>query len=142
MDLTIPLENIILNIRVAIILETEKGFVLGRGENKSFYHFLGGRVKAGENSLQAAKREILEEAAIEIEILEFVSVIENFWTEPDHKVQEICFVYKTEKQAKINPQVDLKEFTTEEMKYLDIRPNIIKQMLLEENFNNTTHYII
>ena len=73
MDLTIPFENTILNIRVAIILQTSNGYVLGRGENKNYYHFVGRRVKLGENSLQAAKREILEEAGVEIKNFEFVS---------------------------------------------------------------------
>ena len=141
MDLTINLENTILNIRVAVILQTKNGFVLGQGEDKSYHHFPGGRVKLGESSLRAAKREILEEAGIELENLEFVCSIENFWNIGDKKVQEIGFVYKTNIVEKINPLVDLKEFTKEEMASMDIRPEILKKIVLEEN-TPRPHYIV
>lgn len=142
MDLTINLENTILNIRVAVILKTRNGFVLGKGENKKYYHFPGGRIKLGENSLQAAKREILEEAGIELENLEFVCVIENFWTEPNHKVQELCFVYETKIANEIFPNIELKEFTKEEIANMDIRPEILKKIVLEDRLSNVTHYIV
>ncbi len=142
MDLTIPLENTILNIRVAVILQTGKGLVLGRGTDKSYHHFVGGRVKAGETSLQAAKRELQEETGLEIDKFEFISVIENFWKEKDHDVQEICFVYKTDKVEKIFPKVDLQEFTKEEMKDIDIRPIVLKQLIMNGDIEKISHHIV
>ena len=150
MDLTLILEhNNILNIRVAIICQTEKGFLLEK-HKKGFYFFLGGRVKLGESSLQAAKREFNEETGLELSDFEFISTIENFYIEnkPKHEnmltahVQEICFVYKTEKIDAVDPKYGLVEFTREEMKDLDIRPSIIKEIVVQEKENEITHYIV
>lgn len=150
MDLTLVLEqNNILNIRVAIICQTEKGFLLEK-HKKGFYFFLGGRVKLGESSLEAAKREYQEETGLDIHNLEYVSTIENFYIEnnPKHEnlesanIQEICFVYKTEKIEAVDPKYGLVEFTREEMKDLDIRPSIIKEIVVQEKENEITHYIV
>ncbi len=106
MDLTINLEqNNILNIRVAIICQTENGYLLEKNK-KGFYFFLGGRVKLGESSLQAAKREFHEETGLEISEFEFISTIENFYDDKgglkEGAVHEKCFVYKTGKKEGVD----------------------------------------
>ena len=142
MDLTIILQGATINIRVAIILKTERGYILELNK-KGYYFFLGGRIKLGENSLDAAKREVLEETGLEIDNLEFVSILENFWTEADgHKVQEICFVYKASDIKTIDSKFSLKEFTKEEMKNMDIRPEIIKKMIIDDELNSVSHFIV
>ena len=75
MDLTVKLagENY-LNIRVAIVVQTKNGFVLQK-HKRGCYFFLGGRIKSGESSLQAAKREMKEETGLEIEDFKLISVI-------------------------------------------------------------------
>jgi 8-oxo-dGTP pyrophosphatase MutT (NUDIX family) len=138
MDLTINLEqNNILNIRVAIICQTENGYLLEKNK-KGFYFFLGGRVKLGESSLQAAKREFQEETGLDIHSLEYVSTIENFY----ENVHEICFVYKTGKIEGVDPKYGLVEFKKEEMKDLDIRPSIIKDIIMQEKEDTITHFIV
>ena len=67
MDLTLPIEDKILNIRVAVILKTKIGYVLEKSKNGYFF-VLGGRIKINESSEQAARREVFEEGN-EIDIL-------------------------------------------------------------------------
>jgi 8-oxo-dGTP pyrophosphatase MutT (NUDIX family) len=142
MDLTITIENTILNIRVAVIMQTKRGYLIEKNK-KGYYHFIGGRVKAGENSLQAAKRETQEETGLEIDNFEFVSLLENFFTDVDGaKVHEICFVYKTENVEHIDPKFGLEEFTKEEIRDKDIRPEHIKRMILENGLEKVTHHIV
>lgn len=151
MDLTIPLqlepenENITLNIRVAVILESSKGYFLEQNK-KGWYFFIGGRIKVGENSLQAAKREMFEETGLVIDNFEFVSIIENLYNSDSEnkpgKVHEICFVYKTEKINSIDEKFGLKEFTATEMQNMDIRPNKIKELVLSNQLNKITQHII
>ena len=151
MDLTIKMEDTYLNIRVVVILETENGFVLQK-HKRGNYFFIGGRIKIGESSLQAAKREMLEETGLDLNLedFKFVSTIENFY-EHIEKVHEICFVYKTEKQEKVNFEnaVEAKnenfnpiEIPKDKLADLDIRPEIIKKLILENKLEQISHYIV
>lgn len=145
MDLTIQLDGSVLNIRVAVIMETQKGFLLEKNK-KGFYFFAGGRVKIGESSLQSAKREIFEETGLDISEFDFVSTIENFFDDRDGSkkelVHEICFVYKTNKVDNVDPKYGLYEFSKEEIVNMDIRPEKIKELILNEETNKITHHIV
>ena len=151
MDLTIKLDGgNYLNIRVAFIVQTKNGFVLQK-HKRGCYFFLGGRVKSGESSLQAAKREMLEETGLEIENFKLVSVLENFFSgEENTKTQEICFVYTTPIIEKINWDADLIEINKEEivevgrqeMLDMDIRPEIIKKLILENKLETISHFVV
>ena len=151
MDLTIKLdgENY-LNIRVALIVQTKNGFVLQK-HKRGFYFFLGGRLKTGESSLQAAKREMMEETGLEIENFKLVSVLENFFSgEENTKTQEICFVYTTPIIEKIDWDIELVEINKEdivevgrqEMIEMDILPEIIKKLILESKLEAISHFIV
>jgi 8-oxo-dGTP pyrophosphatase MutT (NUDIX family) len=156
MDLTIKFEDEgeILNIRVVIIMETNIGFVLGQGNNKNYYHVIGGRCKLGETSIQSAARETEEETGLKLNEGDFklISIIENFW-ESDHKkvndknwkVHEINYVFTVPKQEKIVGGIDssgVVEIPMEQIAELDIRPNIIKKLILENKFETFTHHIV
>lgn len=143
MDLTVKIEDTFLNIRVAIIMQTERGFVIQKHAG-GYYFFLGGRIKIGETSLQGAIRETEEEAGLKIDEkdFKFVSVIENFFSTPEGKTQEICFVYSCNNQEKINPEFGLLEFPVSELENLDIRPEIIKKIILENKFSEISHFVV
>ncbi len=142
MDLTIKLEKSTLNIRVAIILNSENGFVLEKNKAGTFHHFVGGRIKEGESSLVAAKRELEEETGLIISNLEFISAIENFFGPENDKVQEICFVYYAETQKKIDSKYNLLEIKKEQFESMDIRPKMIVDLILEDKLTEITHFII
>lgn len=141
MDLTIQVEKTLLNIRVAVVLKTSKGYVI-ETHKKGYYFCIGGRVKAGESSLQAAKRELQEETGLVVDNLVFISLVENFYPDPEvGTVQEICFVYKAEGDFNISSEYNLNEFTKEEIMDKDIRPSVIKKIITEES-QGISHHII
>lgn len=144
MDLTIKLENSTLNIRVAIIMQTANGYVLQKNKN-GWHFFLGGRIKLGESSLQAAIRETEEETGLKIQDFKFVSILENFFKADgafkDDVVQEICFIYTTPTVDKINPDFGLLEIKKEDLVDLDIRPEIIKKLILENKLGEVSHHV-
>lgn len=132
MDLTLPVEDKILNIRVAVILKTKIGYVLEKSKNGYFF-ILGGRIKLNESSEEAAKREAFEEVGVKLNELKLKAVIENFYTNNDEKqVQEICFVYLASSQENMNLIDGLAEYTTQQINDIDLRPIVLKQIILSE----------
>ncbi len=141
MDLTIPLDGTTLNIRVTIIMETDKGFLIQKHKN-GYYFFIGGRMKLNESSTEAAKREMLEETGLPISAFKLISVIENFYNNGQANIQEITFVYLAPKIDKIAEEFGLIEVTKEEIGNLDIRPQKIKDIILDNNMEKISHYIL
>lgn len=140
MDLTIDVDKFRLNIRVAALLCTQKGFLFEKGKD-GYYFVLGGRVKINESSLEAAKREIFEEISVSVNDIKLVSVVENFFVKGETSFHEICFVYSS--SDIINPELpkNIVELTTEVLQTVDVRPPIIKK-IIAENKNEVSHFII
>lgn len=132
MDLTIPLEKFILNIRVAILVKKETGFVLEKSKEE-YYFLIGGRVKAGETSEQAAKREAFEEIGVSVEGLKLKGIVELFYGPENKHVQEICFVYTISNVNDITLTEKFGVYTLEQIESLDFRPQIIKEIIKSED---------
>ena len=132
MDLTIPIENSFLTIRVAVLAKTKNGFVLEHSP-KGYYYFIGGRVKINETSEEAAKRELFEETNVLAENLIFKTTIENFFKlESENKiVHEICFVYVPEEELVIKELAHNRvEIPVTNFENMDIRPKILKDYIM------------
>ncbi len=140
MDLTIQLEGIKLNIRVAILIKTAKGYLFEKGNN-GYLFTLGGRVKIGETSFDAAKREVFEEIAYDIKDIKLTAIVENFFGPVDAKVQEICFVYSHEGTVDIKLPAEFVELKASELADQDIRPEVMKK-IIHESKDGINHYII
>jgi 8-oxo-dGTP pyrophosphatase MutT (NUDIX family) len=91
-DLTIFVNNIKLNIRVAVIIETDEGYIFEKYPKWNYYFIVGGRIKINETSLETAQREIYEELGIRLENFSLKTIAENFFEENNTKYQEICFI--------------------------------------------------
>ena len=96
MDLSVVLNNQKLNIRACAIIIHDNKLLVHNNVNESHVALVGGRVKIGESSEQTLKREIMEEMGKEIEIMEYVSTIENFFEADDMPYHEIMFVYRVD----------------------------------------------
>ena len=96
MDITINVDDYILNVRAAVVIIHNNKILLHRNLNSNHYALLGGRVEIGEDSITAVKREVVEEIGKEIEITGYISTIENFFKMKGTKYHEIMFVYKGE----------------------------------------------
>ena len=128
MDLTIPLEKITLNIRVAVLIKKDDGFILEKSRG-GYYFPIGGRVKVGETSEEAAKREVFEEIGISVDNLKLRGVVELFFGSEDKRVQEICFVYSVSDVNNVNLSEEFDVYMLEQIESLHFRPQVIKEIM-------------
>lgn len=91
-DLTIPLEEGKLNIRVAIWIEHEEELLVSEYPN-GIITLPGGRVKFDEASSDAAIRELYEETGEQLMDVKLFAIIENFFT-LGQAYHEILYVYR------------------------------------------------
>ncbi|NLC88214.1 MAG: NUDIX domain-containing protein [Clostridiaceae bacterium] len=147
MDLTVNLEDYLLNIRAAAIIVHNNKVLVHRNVNSDHYALLGGRVKIGEDSETTVIREILEEIGKKVEVTGYVATIENFFEMKNKKYHEILFVHKAEfekeedrKLEKTIKNAEGKEYLQYEWLEIDklnnynLLPNSIKNILQEGKF--------
>ena len=89
MDLTIDVEDYKLNVRATVIIEHNGKILVHRNVNSNHYALIGGRVKIGEDSETTVKREVMEELGKKIEVIGYVTTIENFFEMKGSKYHEI-----------------------------------------------------
>lgn len=95
MDVTFDLGKDLFNYRVAAVIEHNGKILLHKNKKDPYYALLGGRVKVGEDSRSALKREIMEEMGKEINIISDFGIIENFF-DKNKKYHELAFIYRVE----------------------------------------------
>lgn len=152
MDISINVEDYKLNVRAAGVIIHNNKLLIHHDLNNGHYALVGGRITIGESSDETLKRELKEEVGKEIEITEYITTIENFFTLNNTKYHEIMFVHKAEflndEDKKI--ETDLKSIEGREdlrfewidLKDLDkyaLKPQVIKDMLKNKEF--TSHKI-
>ncbi len=96
MDITIDVEDYKLNVRAAVVIIHNNKVLVHRNINSDHYALIGGRVQIGEDSENTVKREMQEELGKDIDIIGYVSTIENFFEMKGSKYHEIMFVYRAE----------------------------------------------
>ncbi len=96
MDITIEVQDYVLNVRAAAVIVHNNKVLVHKNINSDHYALMGGRVELGEDSITTIKREIKEEIGKEIEIIDYISTVENFFVMKGKKYHEIEFVYLAE----------------------------------------------
>ena len=152
MDLTINVEDYVLNVRAAGVLIHNGKILAHKDINSDHYALIGGRVEIGENSADTIKREIKEELGKDIEITGYIATIENFFEMKGSKYHEIMFVHKIEFTNEDDKKIEYTMKNIEGKDYLHyewidlekideykILPKVIKEILKEKNF--PTHKI-
>ena len=147
MDITIDVDNYKLNVRAAGVMIHNGKILVHKNTNSDHYALIGGRVEIGENSKDTVKREIKEELGKDIEVLGYVSTIENFFEMEGSKYHEIMFVYKIEFKNEEDKKIEYTMKNVEENDYLQyewidldrideypLLPNVIKGVLKENKF--------
>ena len=147
MDITLDIEDYKLNMRTTGVIIHNNKLMVHRNINSNHYALLGGRVKIGEDSLEAIKREILEETGKEINTIGYIATIENFFKMNNKNYHEIMFVHKVEfinEKDKLLEDtiknIEGKEFLQYEWIDIDkideypIVPKIVKKILKEKVF--------
>lgn len=142
MDISINIEGYKFNYRTCGIVTHNNKILFHKCPNDCYYALMGGRVKTGESSADALKREVLEELGKEICITDFIGVIENFFTSKNTKYHELEFIHKFEfidEKDKlientlydIEPDKDtiFEWLDIKDIPSLDIRPKAAKELL-------------
>lgn len=140
MDITTQVGNYKLNVRVAVLVRNAQGFLFEKSE-QGYYFSVGGRVKAGESSLDAAKREVFEELSVHVDDLSLISIIENFFENKGSSFHELCFVYSSENVFALELPENIVVLREEELEGQDIRPEIIKT-IVSETSKGVSHFIV
>ena len=140
MDLSILLDNVKLNIKVSVLLETPNGYLFEKDKN-GFYFPIGGRIKLNEDSVKAAKREVKEEIGIDLTNLLYKGIVENFFMYDNIQYHELIIVYR----ASLKENIDLPDYfhfiKKNEFDKKDIKPSeIIK--IINSRMNSTLHFIV
>ena len=92
-DLTVKLDDGILNIRVGAIIMKDDSFLMV--ENDSFDHLysVGGRIKFGETAQEAVKREVFEETGVAMETDRLAFIHENCSVGKKHIIPAAKAIY-------------------------------------------------
>lgn len=96
MDLCLDVENYKLNIRAGGVIIHNNKVLTHKNINKDHYAIPGGRIEIGETSEQTIRREIQEELGKDIEIIDFLATIENFFEMDGKKYHELYFLYRVD----------------------------------------------
>lgn len=147
MDLSVVLENQKLNIRASAVIIHENKLLVHKNINDDYCALVGGRIKIGESSEDAVKREIFEEMGKRVELIEYITTIENFFELGEVPYHEIMFVYR----AEFENEEDKKILTTiknvegeDELRYewidldkleeVNLKPFALKEILKNNTF--------
>ena len=118
MDLSLDVEDYKLNIRAAGMFVHDNKILVHRNINKNHCCLPGGRIEIGENSEETIKREIKEELGKEIEIIDYIATIENFFEMEGKKYHEIYFLYKVDFFYVEDKKIDYTMHNVEGKEYL------------------------
>ncbi len=146
MDINFELGSTIFNYRVAGIIRNKDKILVSKSDDKKYLSLIGGRVKAGESSIDAIIREVGEETSFEAKNVKALGMVENFYMsrysdKPYHEILIILEVEFVDKSV-----YEQKEFTNledggifiwkslDELKNENFKPEIILEHLDNPNF--------
>lgn len=91
MDISLVMNQTRFNYRVGAVIIKDKKILLVTNQAVDYYYSVGGRVKIGETSLEAVKREVYEETSLKIDVIKLLAIHENFFieentSEPFHEI--------------------------------------------------------
>lgn len=137
-DISTEISGVIVSLRAAALLKRNQYLLMQRKVGDDFYAPIGGRIKVGETSENALKRELNEELALNLKIKEMVIVLENFVNINNKNYHEISFIYDVEcvdellknGERFVIEDIEFRWISTEEIraKEVEIKPEILKAM--------------
>ena len=96
-DINFTFENNRFNYRVGIVIFCESKVLLTKFDAVDFYNIMGGRIKLGESTQVAVKRELKEELDYDLNVpMELKIICEDFFEWRGNHVHELNFIYKLE----------------------------------------------
>ncbi|NJN92996.1 MAG: NUDIX domain-containing protein [Anaerolineales bacterium] len=127
------------NYRVAAIIESGQRYLFTTTPGIDFWFLPGGRVKAGESSLEAIARELGEELGLENQAIQPLWAVENFFTLHDENFHELGFYFRLSlppssdltrmESFQREPDWEFRWLNSELIQTLDVRPQFLKSKL-------------
>ena len=155
MDIILKENNTGFHFRVRGIIKQKNKYLLMRVDDAEYYHIPGGHVEIGETSEQAIIREIKEEIGIDITINKLICVSERFYEKKSVNFHELVFYFIVTPTDSINIESttriendkgkvfsnELIWVTAEDMKNLEIKPQMIKDIIINNSLDTFRHKV-
>lgn len=142
-DISVIVGNHLLNYRVSAIFRKGNKILLHHGLDSEHYTLPGGRVKEGETTEDAIKREIKEEMGQDVKVVKSVSFMENLFDMNEKKYHEILVTYELEfldknmyekeriKAIEKDKKLEFIWFDQDKLDNITFVPTVLKTIILE-----------
>lgn len=155
MDVKIKTNKTIFNYCARAIIKQDEKILLICVNDAPYYHLPGGHVEVGESSEAAVIREIQEEVGIEVALQKLVLMNEQFYNKNGIDNHSLVLYYLAKSKNNISTQNsvrleegptkiiknELRWVTYEELKDIDLRPLLVKNLILHNDLENLRHVI-
>ena len=135
-DVTFLLDGHKINLRVGAVVRRGTEIVVCRNLSEKWWYLPGGRLKAGEDSLDGLTRELNEELGSTFEIQRPIVCGENFFTLQGARFHEVCFYYEVLwTGGPLRPDgpeayEEFKWIPVKDIAALDLRPTFMKSYIV------------
>lgn len=120
MDAVFHVEHQVFNYRVAGVLIQDGHVLIHRSKIETHWSLPGGRVKLGEDARTSLKREMVEELALDVETVNHLCTIENFFTYNGKNIHEVGLYFGLKTHGHLS-LYNGEEFTVEEAERLVLK---------------------
>lgn len=117
MDVVFHVEHQVFNYRVVGVLIQDEHVLIHRSKVETHWSLPGGRVKLGEDARTSLKREMVEELALDVEALNHLCTIENFFTYKGKSIHEVGLYFELHARDPLSLH-NGEEFTVQEAERL------------------------
>ena len=135
-DISIQLDGHRVNLRAGAIVRDASEILLCRLSSEDCWYVPGGRIKTGESSLEALRRELTEELLTTFEVIAPLATAEMFFPLEGTTFHEVCTFYSVELTGP-RTAVPLQHgneirawFPLPSLPTLDVRPAFVKELVL------------
>lgn len=156
-DIRVKANDVTYKVRAGGLIEFNDKYLFVKMGLGSYWCVPGGHLEWFENSENAVIREVEEETEMPVEIKNLFLLHENFYLNvKNQKFHEMCFYYllkPKDEQKIIKDQIkeefdkdkkdvlEFRWFTKDEIEKLEIKPTIIKEIIMNNKTNQMNHEI-
>lgn len=138
-------KKIRISVRSICIHDGKMLFQMDSNDKIPFYATVGGELEPGEILEDRLKLEYIEETGMEIEIVKYLFVIENFLVyngQPIHSMEHYFLVnINSHEFSSLEENLSFHWLPMEGISEYDIKPQVLKNLLIKGDIKNTKHLV-